>query len=522
MEVALYARVSTSQQEEEATIESQVAALEEYARKQDYQVRREHYYLDQAVSGASLVRPALDQLRDQAAEQGFTVLLCLSPDRLARQYVHQRLLLDEFEREGVQVQFLNQPALEDSPSSRLLLGIQGLFAEYEREVITDRLRRGKLYQIRRGQHYYPAPYGYRYLAIGEAGGGRWEVHPAEARVVGWIYQWYTEEGLNLCGVAQRLDNRGKEAPTRNGRPWHPNLVRSILRQTAYLGTAYYNRNQVRMETVGQPKRQGRGPRKCPLTKLRPAEEWIAVTVPTLIEPSTWQRAQERLVENRQFAKRNNHHRNYLLRGLLVCGICGHGMGGQFGGGHCYYYCRGGGKRHLPDVPVHTCGLSAEVAEKVVWEAIADLLRSPERLAEAYQQTQEQPVSDMAHLKPLEKRLKQLQQQEERLLDAYQDGLLSKETWTTRLQLIGAEKKRVETQQVESISQQEQHLRQVTWIQNFTEFASRMSSALANPDFATKQEIVRLLIDHILVEGNTLTIFHIVPELDPYRLSQSHE
>jgi len=175
---ALYARVSTLQQEQEATIESQVAALEAYARQHGYLLSPELYFLDQAVSGAQLARPALDRLRDLAAEGAFTVVLCLSPDRLARNYAHQWVLLDELQRAGVQVIFVNQPAVADSPQGQLLLGIQGLFAEYERAMITERLRRGKLYRIRHGQLVNPnPPYGYRYIPVSKPGGGRWEPHP---------------------------------------------------------------------------------------------------------------------------------------------------------------------------------------------------------------------------------------------------------------------------------------------------------------------------------------------------------
>ena len=157
---ALYARVSTTWQEKEATIESQVAALEKYAQEQGYSLAQEHYFIDQAISGARLARPALDRLQDLASEAAFEVVLCLSPDRLARNYAHQQVLLDSLKRVGVEIVFINQPRLGDSPQEQLLLGIQGLFAEYERTLISERLRRGRLHRLRQGQQLYPnAPYG---------------------------------------------------------------------------------------------------------------------------------------------------------------------------------------------------------------------------------------------------------------------------------------------------------------------------------------------------------------------------
>jgi site-specific DNA recombinase len=168
---ALYARVSTQQQEQEATIDSQVAAIENYAQAQGYQLSKEMYFLDQAVSGAQFDRPALNRLRDQASEGLFQVVLCLSPDRLSRQYAHQYVLLTELKRAGVEVVFVNQPPVGNDPQGQLLLGIQGLFSEYERAMITERMRRGKLYRMRQGQLHTPvAPYGYRYIPVRELDG----------------------------------------------------------------------------------------------------------------------------------------------------------------------------------------------------------------------------------------------------------------------------------------------------------------------------------------------------------------
>ena len=133
---AVYARVSTQQQEQEATIDSQVAAVEAFAQAQGYSLSKELYFLDEAISGAKLDRPALDHLRDLVAEGLFQVVLCLNPDRLARQYAHQWVLLNEFQRAGVQVVFVNQPPVENNPQSQLFFGIQGLFSEYERAMIT--------------------------------------------------------------------------------------------------------------------------------------------------------------------------------------------------------------------------------------------------------------------------------------------------------------------------------------------------------------------------------------------------
>ena len=148
--VALYARVSTSQQEKEETIKSQLELLLAYGKEQGYLVPTEYQFRDQAISGSNLARPGLDRLRDLATTGTLQIILCLSPDRLARNFGHQRLVLDELGKNDVKVIFLNQPSLGDSPQEQLLLNVQGAFAEYERAAISERMRRGRRYKLSQG------------------------------------------------------------------------------------------------------------------------------------------------------------------------------------------------------------------------------------------------------------------------------------------------------------------------------------------------------------------------------------
>jgi site-specific DNA recombinase len=199
---ALYARVSTRHQEQEATIESQLAQLLAYAKEKEYELPPERWFVDQAISGLYLARPGLDRLRDAAMTGAFEVLLCLSPDRLARSLGAQQVVLDELRRVGVEVVFLNQPALGDSPQAQLLLNIQGAFAEYERVLISERMRRGRLYRLRQGQSVpHQAPYGYRYQSATREQVSGWVVVPEQAAVVEQVFLWYTQEDMSLGQLA---------------------------------------------------------------------------------------------------------------------------------------------------------------------------------------------------------------------------------------------------------------------------------------------------------------------------------
>ena len=149
IEAALYARVSTDQQTRGQTIVSQVAALRERVAVDGLVLDPEHVFVDDGVSGTSLLRPALERLRDAVAMGGLDRLYVQSPDRLARRYAYQVLLVEEFRRAGTEIVFLNRP-IGVSPEDDLLLQLQGMIAEYERAKILERSRRGRRHAAQMG------------------------------------------------------------------------------------------------------------------------------------------------------------------------------------------------------------------------------------------------------------------------------------------------------------------------------------------------------------------------------------
>ncbi len=184
MQVALDARVSTPNQQQEGTIASQVQSLNLYIHQQGGHLLPEHEYRDEGVRGGRLDRPALDRLRDCAQRGEFDAVVVLSPDRLARNYAHQWLLSEEFEKLHVQGMFLQNPS-GDTPPGKLLTQRQGMRAEYERAQIHERPRRGRLEKARRGE-FIPWAYrcyGYRYLPKRHGHSPQVVIEPTEAEVV---------------------------------------------------------------------------------------------------------------------------------------------------------------------------------------------------------------------------------------------------------------------------------------------------------------------------------------------------
>ena len=150
MTSAIYVRVSTDRQALAQTIDQQIERLRLHLKSEGQELKAEHIFRDDGYSGATLNRPGLDRLRDQLREGGIERVLIASPDRLARNYVHQMVLLEEFERSGCQVDFLDQPMSQD-PQNHLLLQIRGAVAEYERTLIAERMRRGRQVKLRAGR-----------------------------------------------------------------------------------------------------------------------------------------------------------------------------------------------------------------------------------------------------------------------------------------------------------------------------------------------------------------------------------
>ena len=262
---ALYARVSSDQQAEDCTIASQVAALEERIGRDGLTLEPELRFLDEGYSGTTLVRPALERLRDLAAAGAIDRLYVHSPDRLARKYAYQVLLVDELHRCGVELIFLNR-ALGQTPEDELLLQVQGMVAEYERAKILERSRRGKRHAAGRGSVNVlsGAPYGYRYIGKHEgAGQARYEVMLEEARVVRQIFAWVGREHLSMGEVGRRLTAAGVPRRTSTD-PWDRSLVYSICKNPAYRGAAAFGKT-----TVGPLRPRVRTQRGHPEVPRRP-------------------------------------------------------------------------------------------------------------------------------------------------------------------------------------------------------------------------------------------------------------
>ena len=525
-QVAIYARVSSEQQAETHTIASQVAALRERVAIDGLAVAEAMQFLDEGYSGATLVRPALERLRDVVAAGSVDRLYVHSPDRLARKYAYQVLLVDEFRRTGVEVIFLNR-ALGQSPEDDLLLQVQGMIAEYERAKIIERHRRGKRHAARVGavNVLSGAPYGYRYVTKYEGGGqARYEIVPDEARVVRQVFAWVGHDRLTMGEVCRRLTQAGEV--TRTGKTvWDRSVVWGLLKNPAYQGTAAFGKT--RQEPLRPRLRAQRHrpvqPRRAVSISDVPPEDWITIPVPALVEPAVFAAVQEQLQENKRHARQSRRGALYLLQGLLQCQHCGYAFYGKRLSpsarkgkprAYAYYRCLGtdayrfGGERLCQNTQVRT-----DLVDRAVWQEVCTLLAHPERLAEEYRRRlQPETSAKRPPLATVESQIGQLRQGVARVIDSYAEGLIDKSEFEPRLTRLRQRLARLEEQRQHLMDEAASHAELQLIIGRLEDFATKVHDGLEEADWASKRDLIRTLVKRVEVAQEQVNI---VFRVDPY-------
>jgi site-specific DNA recombinase len=520
---AIYARVSSERQKEEKTIGSQSAALMEYAQSEGYMVPEEWIFQDEGYSGASLVRPGLEGLRDLAAEGQIEALLIYSPDRLSRKYAYQVLLCEEFARCGVDVVFIKS-AKATTPEEELLLQFQGMIAEYERAQIAERSRRGKRHRAKAGSVNVlsGAPYGFRYHKKTESSAAYYEIIEKEAEVVRKVYKLYTEDGLSI-GATTRLLN-GEGISTRTGKSrWERSTVWAMLRNPAYKGTACFGKTErAERQKITRPLRLrgGFSPRSS-ANRERPREEWIEIPVPAIVSEETFALAQERLEENKRLSPRRTIEPT-LLQGMLVCAECGYAFyrcSTRTSRRKIYYYrCLGSDAyRHLNGPLCHNRPIRQDYLDRIVWRQVIQLLEDPDLIrAEIQRRIKEIRDSNPStrRKEALNKEITRAQKGIEKLLDAYQEGLLKLEELRKRLPELRRRQEGLNAElcSLEAASaDQKAFLRLADTIESFLE---RLRATAETLNVTERQKVLRLVAKEILVYPNTIKIKHSLPVSRP--------
>ncbi len=516
MKAAMYVRVSTYRQALTQTIEQQIQLLSEHSQTHGWPWCEDHIFRDDGFSGASLRRPGLDRLRDQVRNGAFDRVVMTAPDRLARNYVHQMLLVVEFEHGGCQVEFIDRPMSQD-PHDQLLLQIRGAVAEYERSLIAERMRRGRRQKYQAGGllPWTRPPYGFRVDPARPRDPAGVRLEPAEVAVVGELFADYLQEGQSLKRVTKQLIER--QIPTPSGRGWwNQATIRGILTNPVYTGTVYLGRSrpvQARQRhSALRPIGHDRGGHQ-----QTSQEEWVAVAqVPAIMSQEQFDRVQAKLAQNQQFARRNNTAHCYLLRALVSCGRCRLACVGRSSrGGYAYYVCHG---KHLTLATLREEKCSArsipvEQLDELVWKDVCEVLTHPKQIADALARTQGGhwlPQALQARRENLRKARVSVEQQVERLTDAYLAKVLELDEYKRR---------RLELEQrLQAIAEQVRHLETdvqrhdelSAMVQAIEAFCQRIVQGLADASFEQKRQLIELLIDRVIVTENEVEIRYVIP------------
>jgi site-specific DNA recombinase len=507
MRIGIYARVSTQRQAQADGLAQQLERLQAHAGQHGWTVAPENVFRDDGYSGATLTRPGLERLRDRVALRDLDGILITAPDRLARNYVHQVLLLEEITATGCQVHFLDRPMSQD-PHDQLLLQIRGAVAEYERSLIAERMRRGRLRKLQAGVllPWIRVPYGYRVDPDRPRDPAGVRQDEAEAAVVAEMFTWYADEGRSLYGLAKKL-HQDAVRPPRSRTRWSMPGLRGILTNPVYTGEVYAGRIQEACwtGTTATPRR------------IRAREDWMAVaSIPAIVTQEQFDRVQAKLARNRQFAGRNNTAQSYLLRGLVSCGVCGLACFGRCLQSQYRYYCCRGKLTALHSYRETKCRsrcIPAEPMESLVWEDLCRLLTHPEAISYALERAHGGhwlPQDLQARRDALKRGQVRVEQQIERLIEAYLSEVVGLEEYRRRrhdleqkAQSLGAQR-----QQLEAQGDRQSEIARVSL--SIDEFCRRVQKGLEQATWEQKRQLIEWLVVRVIVTDGDVEIRYAIP------------
>jgi len=477
MRAALYTRVSTQEQaDHNYSLEGQLDKLRAYCDLHEHAIAGE--YIDAGYSGTTDKRPGLTRLLADVEAGLVDVVIVYRLDRFFRS---QRLLhatLYRLENSGAGLVSVSESFDTTTPVGRAMLGMLGTFAQLERDTFIERTQDGKRKAASKGNHT-GGTVGYGWYIDPDT--KAYVVDPEEAAVVRRLFAW-AAEGLTTHQIADRLNAagvptkfHGVRGPRQFSGKWHPATVTTMLHHPAYKGDWDYGREST--------KRHGRN-----LT---------AGKRPAIVAVELWERVQARLTANQKLSKRNTK-RSYLLSGLIRC-RCGHAYCGSYydradGSEVLYYRCT----RQYPHEPCDAPNVPAAFVEGVVWEDVRGFLERPENVVEALQSLQVSESSDSTELDRIEARIRDLDEQEARLVTLYTIGKLSRPALDTEAGRIEVERRgalamRIEVEQ--EAADLEARRQRVRDIQAQLE---RLSQQLGEPTPEQKRTVFRSLVGAVTI------------------------
>jgi site-specific DNA recombinase len=466
MRAAIYVRVSTDEQARHGfSLAEQREACR--ARATALGASTVTVFADEGLSGTTLDRPGLTQLREAVQAGEIDTIIVRDPDRLSRKLAHQLLLTEDFEKAGVRLEFLDF-TWQDTPEGRLFYSIRGAIAEFEREKIRDRMVRGKTQKARQGG----VPMGfYAYGYTHDTETGQVKIKESEAEVVRKIFSLFISKDMGINGVARWLNEEGM--PTKKGRPqWHRQVVRQILQNPVYIGEWHYKD--------------------------------LIISVPSIINKEIWDKAQEKLREARRLwaGKPQNQ---YLLSGIITCSDCGNTMTGVctkwWGNIVKRYTCR----KNYQGAKNSGCHPSKSVPtapiENAVWKQVCSWLQDPDAIIEEVMQLSQNGNTLKKELEQVQRHLKDVEKGRETVIEAISSGLVELDTKIkNKLGQLKRRKEKLELREKELITTLQINQGATARAKELREIAKELLARLDNLEFDEKKALVRALVSQVIVSG----------------------
>ncbi|MFA6325391.1 MAG: recombinase family protein [Candidatus Paceibacterota bacterium] len=516
--IALYARVSTSNQEDQKTIDAQLSEDREFAKKSGYIIVKE--YLDEGWSGDIIARPSLDQLRHDARNRTFDAVLAYDPDRLGRKLVYQEIVIDELKKIGIEILFVTMPPVNNA-SDKLLFGVRGLFAEYEKAKIAERFRIGKVNRVKNKQVLTTeAPYGYTYiLNKGKRGNtdyvsGHYEINEREAEIIKNIFHWVADDGLTLRAVVRKLQELGIKPRKSKRGVWNTSTLSTLLRHEAYIGTTYWGASYATVP-INPTKNEKYKKVEKSSRRMKSKDQWYAIPIPALIEKDLFERAGLRLKKNFATLGRNTKN-HYLLASKIWC-MCGQRRAGEGPqkGKHLYYRCTD--RVHSFPLPPSCVegGINAKITDKVVWDRLKMIMSSPELLTEQIKKWKEKnnantSINSTINIESTQNEIIKIQGQESRFAVAYSKEVISLKQFEEfvaplrdkihdfEIQIAQANLEKTPKNEILFPSSDEIEV-----------FAKEATECLKNLSFQLKQAFIRTVVNQATASRKSLQVYGLI-------------
>lgn len=507
-QAAIYMRVSTQNQEEEQTINNQRIELTQRVEDDGHILAADCIYKDDGWSGTILERPGLDQMRADSLDGKFEVLYYYDRGRISRKFVHQEIILDQLRNAGIECISLHD-INGNSHEERLMGGMMGIFHEYERVKIGERMRIGKFRKVRENKKLlgYNPKYGYNYKHRIKSGpnarDAKFIKNKEQAEVVKMIFEW-AAQGMSKYSIRTELFNNGIMPPKAKSNIWSTSVIDRLLYDSTYMGDHYYNKSES-IETknprrIVKYKRVLKGSRK-----KRPKEEWMRIKVPRIIEPALFNVVQDRLAKNKR-ARSNNKKHPYLVGGLIEC-TCGQARTGDPANGSLYYRCNDRLNHPLGTRVCYAKSVNATVLDDLVWQNIKRLLMQPELVFEQAKKWRQGASRHTKRLERLQEQLKVMIDKESRLAQAYTDGIMDEAIYRTKYEEISDTRNNL--------------LKQIRVIEDeianspalpLEKLVDGVVKLVEDLDFAERRHIIQQVVDNVVATKEEVTVCGFIPVL----------